>query len=84
MTGDCAALKKAILGIFANCAILPSVGNKGTTMRYALLALALTAFTAFSATPVLADCGEHTKTSDISVPTTVADAPIKQSTPSGS
>ncbi len=53
-------------------------------MRYALLALALTAFTAFSATPVLADCGEHTKTSDISVPTTVADAPIKQSTPSGS
>lgn len=53
-------------------------------MRYALLALALTAFIAFSATPVLADCGEHTKTSEVSVSTTVADAPIKQSTPSGS
>jgi hypothetical protein len=76
--------QKVILGIFADYAMLSSVGHKETTMRYALLALALTAFIAFSATPVLADCGEHTKTSEVSVPTTVADAPIKQSTPSGS
>lgn len=54
-------------------------------MRYGFVALALTAFIAFAATPVLADCAGHTKTAaEISAPTTtVAVEPVKQSTPVG-
>lgn len=54
-------------------------------MRYALLALAMTGFIAFAATPVFAGCGaDHTKTTQSSVPTTIVSVPIEQSTPSGS
>ncbi|MEX0693977.1 MAG: hypothetical protein WD075_06010 [Rhodospirillales bacterium] len=54
-------------------------------MRFGILALALTGFVAFAATPVFADCAPgHTKTAEAPAQTTIADAPIKQSTPSGS
>lgn len=54
-------------------------------MRFGFLALALTAFVAFAASPVLAECAPgHTKTVAAPAQTTIADAPIKQSTPSGS
>lgn len=53
-------------------------------MRYGFVALALTAFIAFAATPVLAECAGHTKTAETSAPTTtVAIEPVKQSTPVG-
>ena len=53
-------------------------------MRFGFLALALTAFVAFAATPVLAECAGHTQTSEKPSSTTVADGTIKQSKPSGS
>lgn len=55
-------------------------------MRYGLFALALTAFVALAASPVLADCGaNHTQTSQVDQPSTVASTtPVQQSKPSGS
>ena len=53
-------------------------------MRYGILAVALTAFVAFAASPVLAECAGHTKTAEKPMSTTVADGTLKQSKPSGS
>ncbi len=58
--------------------------KKETTMKYGLLALALTAFVAFAASPVLAECAGHTKTAEVPSQTKIADGLIKQSKPSGS
>lgn len=54
-------------------------------MRYGLFALALTAFVALAASPVLAECAGHTQTSQTETQSTVAStAPLQQSKPSGS
>jgi len=58
--------------------------KKETTMKHGLLALALTAFVAFAASPVLAECAGHTKTASVPTQTTIADGTLKQSKPSGS
>ncbi len=52
-------------------------------MKYGFLALALTAFVAFAAQPVLAECAGHTKTASVPSQTTIADGMTKQSKPSG-
>lgn len=53
-------------------------------MRYGLFALALTAFIAFSASPVLAECAGHTKTSENTQQSTIKTTMNEQSKPSGS
>lgn len=66
------------------CGTIADSLEKETTMKYGLLALALTAFVAFAASPVLAECAGHTKTASVPSQTKIADIPIKQSKPSGS
>lgn len=53
-------------------------------MKYGVLALALTAFVAFAASPAFAGCEGHTKSVEAPSQTTIADGKIKQSKPSGS
>jgi hypothetical protein len=65
------------------CGRLPDSLKKETTMKYGFLALALTAFVAFAAQPVLAECAGHTKTASVPSQTTIADGMTKQSKPSG-
>ena len=49
-------------------------------MRYGAFVVALTALFAFAAVPALA-CEQHTKTSQMSTPSTVAQTTIQQSKP---